>query len=653
LDTIYGGSGGDIVFGDHGRIDQSAGTLRLLTTAFVTRIATAESANGAADYIEGNAGNDILLGGTAGDTIHAGADNNIVIGDLGFVDYVIADLDLSDIDRIESTSTTVDGGADTITANGGDDIVIGGRYGDTINAGDGANLVIGDSGKITAATSNLARFGAQPITLGLVETIAFDDGGVDLITTGIGNDIVLGGDEGDTITVSSGHNLVLGDDGRIDYVRQERAGSVPGADTDASDIDLIESLSTNLGGGVDNITTNGGDDIVIGGRFNDTLNAGDGSNLVIGDSGRITAANGNAPRQLPGQPVTLGLIETITFSDGGIDTISTGVGNDIVFGGMAGDVINAGSGQNIVLGDDGQIDYVRFERDGSVPGADQDASDIDLIQSVSTAAYGGADTITVNGGNDIIIGGRAGDSITAGAGTDLVIGDSGRITAADSASTLPQFPGLPVTIARLESHQHDDGGNDTIYGNAGNDVILGGFGADKLYGNGGAAITTPDADTILGDNAALFDVDLVTAPILRAAKVQTTDLVSSTGGNDTISGNEDDDVLLGGVGDDLIDGNSGRDLILGDRERWTAGHLASTRIRVTGRLQGRCSTRRPARQRASRFFPAARSMVHPPTCRSGATGRSRSATDSMACMATITSLADPKTTRSSVSAATT
>ena len=45
------------------------------------------------------------------------------------------------------------------------------------------------------------------------------------------------------------------------------------------------------GGGVDNITTLGGNDIVIGGRFGDTVDAGDGDNLVIGDSGRITAAS--------------------------------------------------------------------------------------------------------------------------------------------------------------------------------------------------------------------------------------------------------------------------------------------------------------------------------------------------------------------------
>ena len=224
---------------------------------------------------------------------------------------------------IESLSTTTGGGVDTISSFGGDDIVLGGRFGDSIDAGDGNNLVLGDSGRITASNANSPhQLAGQPITLGLIETIAFTDGGIDTITTGVGNDIVLGGMDGDTIDVGSAINIVLGDDGQIDYSRADRT-TTPGADTDPSDIDLIESLSTTAGGGVDTITTLGGDDIVLGGRFSDSINVGDGDNLVIGDSGRITAANTNIGQQLAGQPITLGLIETIAVTDGGIDTITS------------------------------------------------------------------------------------------------------------------------------------------------------------------------------------------------------------------------------------------------------------------------------------------------------------------------------------------
>ncbi len=302
---------------------------------------------------------------------------------------------------------------------GGNDIVIGGRFGDTVAAGDGGNIVIGDSGRITAANADTPQWTGLPLTVGLIETTAFGDGGSDDITAGADNDIVLGGHndgvDGSTvefIRAGAGNNIVLGDDGLIDYVREERDGVVPGADTNASDIDLIESLFTTAAGGIDNITTLGGNDIVIGGRYGDTVDAGDGGDIVIGDSGRITAASAGMP-QFSGVPMTFGLIETIEFGDGGSDNITSGAGDDVVLGGhndgSTVEFINAGAGNNIVLGDDGQIDYVV---------ADGDASDIDLIESLSTTAAGGTDNDHDTGGNDIVIGGRFGRTpIDAGDGS--------------------------------------------------------------------------------------------------------------------------------------------------------------------------------------------------------------------------------------------
>ena len=67
--------------------------------------------------------------------------------------------------------------------------------------------------------------------------------------------------------------------------------------------------------------------------------------------------------------------------DGGIDTITTGLGNDIVLGGHLGDVLNVGEGNNIVLGDDGAIIYTGLDFGGTNPGDDAVASDIDEIIS--------------------------------------------------------------------------------------------------------------------------------------------------------------------------------------------------------------------------------------------------------------------------------
>ncbi len=498
-ETLNGNAGSDLALGDYGKVT--------LVNGVFTHIETTNSPSGGNDTIEGQDGHNVLLGGAGADTIETGNGNNIVLGDDGQIAYAL-DGDASDIDLIESTSTVLDGaadaslggGADSITTGAGADIVIGGRYGDTINAGHGSNLVIGDSGRVTAANSGVAQFTGVAMTFGFIETIAFGDGGADGITSGTGNDIILGGHLGDTISASSGSNIVVGDDGQIDYVRLERAsGGTPGADTDASDIDLIESLSTNLRGGADAITTLGNDDIIIGGRFNDTINAGDGSNLVVGDSGRITAANGGAA-QFGGMAMTFGLIETIEFNDGGVDTINTGVGKDIILGGDEGDVIVANVGEaagndlsNIVLGDDGKIDYVRVERGATlnVQGADADAVDIDLIESNSTATDGagnaslggGADHITSGDAADIVLGGRENDTVSVGNGSNLVIGDSGRITAANSG--VAQFTGLAMTFGLIETSAFGDGGADGITSGTGNDIVLGGHLGDT---NG---VTTP------------------------------------------------------------------------------------------------------------------------------------------------------------------
>jgi Ca2+-binding RTX toxin-like protein len=183
-DTVHGDAGNDVIFGDHGIIDQVTGTRRISTTGAVTRITTTEPSNGVADTIYGGSNNDIILGGNGGDTIDAGEGSNIVFGDLGYIDFVGLDADPSDIDQIASTETTSFGGADGITSGDGQDIIIGGRFGDTINTGNGDNLVIGDSGRITAAASGLPQLVGLPIVLGVVETTEYTDGGSDAITTG-------------------------------------------------------------------------------------------------------------------------------------------------------------------------------------------------------------------------------------------------------------------------------------------------------------------------------------------------------------------------------------------------------------------------------------------------------------------------------------
>ena len=167
-DTIHGGSGGDIVIADRGRVlwftpgsvpvagfgssVLTAEQLAALEAAAVAvsgnggvgdttdgvegrlvgLVITVDPTIGGADTVTTGLGDDIVLGGAGGDTITTNRGENgtpdrtgIVIADHGFVDWVLLDGDPTDLDRIWSTDPAL-GGADTVTTGKGDDVVIGG-----------------------------------------------------------------------------------------------------------------------------------------------------------------------------------------------------------------------------------------------------------------------------------------------------------------------------------------------------------------------------------------------------------------------------------------------------------------------------------------------------------------------------------------------
>ncbi len=88
------------------------------------------------------ADSDVALGGFGSDTFTDAGGQNAIVGDEGIVTFT-GRL----ISRIESVGNT--GAADTFTGATGDDLVIGGAGGDTINAGAGNNVAIGDFGVIS------------------------------------------------------------------------------------------------------------------------------------------------------------------------------------------------------------------------------------------------------------------------------------------------------------------------------------------------------------------------------------------------------------------------------------------------------------------------------------------------------------------------
>ena len=149
-DTINGGTGNDVIFGDHGVIDQVNGTRRIETTGDLVGVRTDNISNGAGDTIRGDEGNDLIFGGAGGDQIYGGAGADIILGDNGEISGpTLSAAVLSAVASISTSDTTEStGGADTIQGNEGDDTLLGGVGKDTLSGNDGNDVILGDNGTI-------------------------------------------------------------------------------------------------------------------------------------------------------------------------------------------------------------------------------------------------------------------------------------------------------------------------------------------------------------------------------------------------------------------------------------------------------------------------------------------------------------------------
>ena len=162
----------------------------------------------------------------------------------------------------------------------------------------------------------------------------------------------------------------------------------------------------------------------------------------------------------------------------GNDTITTGIGRDMIFGGGGGDTINsfassggtaAADGNNIVFGDHGLVDYLAEEIAQASATNPVRPNDIDRVWSIATS-LGGNDTIDTGDRNDIVLGGFGDDVIDTGGGYNIALGDSGRVTSAPFDTTdraLILFAVHDFTVCRVETTSDtdfSDGGNDAIAG---------------------------------------------------------------------------------------------------------------------------------------------------------------------------------------------
>ncbi len=597
----------DILLGDNGVIEFTGGV--------VTRIYTSDDkeTTGGADEIYGKEGSDIILGGVNnddgnilngverdvlyGDTetrVYDLAPQDVILGDNGLLDFAFdGDSDLGTLDLIRSdpyasNGTTVLGGADVVSGNQGDDVLIGGTGGDVMygdNGGataadnDGEDIMLGDNADIfligTVGRLKVKVAAMQDGTaVDLITTTDMEEatGGADTMSGNAMADIMLGGVFGDTMygdrsapnttTIENdGDDILIGDNGLLDFTYDP--ADYPGdaltiiPDTDRMTLDLIRSFEDALGG-VDTISGNKGMDVAIGGTAGDTI-YGDDDNASAGsaDMGEILLGD-NADVFLVG-PFGLGsgldlklvldtAVKTIRTTDeeydpadpahntGGEDTISGNAKGDIIAGGVEGDTIygdrqtptvttTGNDGDDIILGDNGAFEWLSTGRLNEVTGIDIAANNPDLYDWYTTEFPDGDEDLT--------------------------------------------------TLDLVTTEQPTSGGRDLIYGDHGRDLVFAGTDSDAIHGDDGNE-TGDEAnnDLLFGDHGRIYpqfprfkllDGSFIPADF-QARNFFAIDIEDGDGGEgDRMWGEEGDDTMVGQQGDDRMWGGS-------DDDDMTGGH---------------------------------------------------------------------------------
>lgn len=366
------------------------------------------------DTVLGGAGNDVIYGEGGDDFIDGGADNDILHGDINSFIHDSADVPKH--------------GNDKILGGTGEDYIYGGGGNDSIDGGDGNDIISGDYDETIISGQ---FHGDDNIEAGKGNDKVWGQGGNDVINGGSGDDVLVGdaieaevngqwhgvdvidGGEGeDTIYGMGGADTLNGGDDN-DYIRGDGAESDISGQWHGDDIINGGNGNDRISGdgGRDNIDGGDGDDIISGdaddinGQYHndDTIKGGKGNDSIWGAGGSDTIFGGEGDDYIEGDSQTLDLV----FH--GNDIIDAGSGDDTVYGGGGNDHILGGTGADNLYGDDADY-YNPIGRE----------SGDDIIRGGQ-----GADVIYGGSGDDKLYGDEGDDFLIAGQGEDYLYGGEG------------------------------------------------------------------------------------------------------------------------------------------------------------------------------------------------------------------------------------
>lgn len=276
------------------------------------------------------------------------------------------------------------------------------------------------------------------------------------------------------------------------------------------------------------------------------------------------------------------------------DTIQGLGGDDLLIGGAGHNVLDGGAGSDTVSYADatpvGMFGFLMINLLGqytSIIGPGGGA--VDTLASIENAiGSAGADWLVGTSGDNVLSGGAGNDTIEGKGGADVLDGGDG----GDLITTLGIFG--PAAVGSL---MIGGDGNDSIQSGNSNDTMLGGAGDDYLEarnyattriidgGTGVDALGFFDTTGAVFSNGVVLDLNKTGAQTVASGVVVTVSnvenvygsgagdtLIGDGGGNllrgnagaDWLYGNGGDDRIEGGDGDDYIQGGQGQDTLRGD-----------------------------------------------------------------------------------------
>ena len=558
-DTLIGGRGNDTYF-----VDNAGDVVRETDVTLSSGGSdTVHSSLGAytlgANVENGRilaAGVAALTGNSLGNTLYAGAGNNVLNGSTG-VDtaaYVYAASAVTVSLAVTTAQATAGSGTDTLIAI---ENLTGSNYDDKLTGNAAANLLNGGAGN-------------------------------DVLNGGAGLDRMTGGEGADTYYVSSADDVVIETNATASTGGIDTVYSYLGTYTLGANVEDGRILATGVAA-------------IAGNSLNNTLYAAAGNNVLNGSTGADTASYLYA-----GSAVTVSLAVTTAQATGGsgsdtliaIENLNGSNYNDNLTGNAAGNLLNGGAGNDVLNGGAG------LDRMTGGEGSDtyyvSSAGDV-VIETNATVSTGGSDTVYTyldaytlganveNGrllatGVAALTGNSLNNTLFAAAGNNVLNGSTGIDTASYAYAGSAVTVSLAVTTAQATggsgsdtlvaienltgSNYNDkltgDAAANLLNGGAGNDVLNGGAGLDRMTGGDGSDTyyvdNTGDVVTEINATASIGGSDTVYSSLsvyTLGANVEHGRVVTTGAG--ILTGNSLDNTLYSGAGSNVLDGSTGVD----------------------------------------------------------------------------------------------